>query len=101
MSSQEAEEYEGRHEVEACEPTPLRRVPPSFATAKERKRSVPKLDQLALCDEPDHTPEQKARANYKATRGWGKPSTFADAVRRRREAGEAQERRRLEELGDL
>jgi hypothetical protein len=63
-------------------------APPSFLPPKLRPRVT--LNQLALCDEPDHDPEHSQRARYRSARSSGRES-FADAVRRRREARELTE----------
>jgi hypothetical protein len=67
---------------------PLRDVPPSFLSPAERRRRRPVVTQPAMFDEPDHTPERSRRASYRRTRDAGKPRTFKDAVKRRREERE-------------
>jgi hypothetical protein len=66
-------------------------VPASFLSPAERKKRRPKIDQPALCDEPDHAAELKARAGYDERRGPVKRDAFRDEVRRQREAREKEE----------
>jgi hypothetical protein len=68
-------------------------VPVSFLSPAERRKRRPnKVDQLALCDEPDHDQEKSRRAQLSAMRNAGKGQTFQDAVRRRREQREREDR---------
>ena len=45
------------------------RVPLSFRSTRERKLAPPKLDQLALCVEPDDQAEFAARKSFDTKRG--------------------------------
>jgi hypothetical protein len=69
-------------------------VPVSFLSPAERKKRRPKVDQLPLCDEPDHAPERSRRAHFSGMRTAGNSRTFRDAVKQRREEREQRERER-------
>jgi hypothetical protein len=70
----------------------LRDVPSSFLSPAERKKRRPKVELVPMFDEPDHDAEFATRASYRRTRDAGKPRTFRDEVKRRREERERRER---------
>jgi hypothetical protein len=64
---------------------PMRDAPPSFLSPAERKKRRPKIDQLMLGTEPDHSPELEVRAGYTKRRGAAKRDAFRAAVHRQQE----------------
>jgi hypothetical protein len=64
-------------------------VPLSFLNPTERKKRRPKVDQLALIDEPDHDAELETRQAFDRQRGPAVRDAFRREVARRRKERDA------------